>query len=1051
MLLRPLLGWVIFAPPPDVVVSPSGGPDVAVVDLQGGHALQMREASRARAREDVAHAARREIEVFAHPEGLLVQVTWDLRGLGTPWSAEGDARAPLMLVRNLGAMRLLDAQLVGAGDKRRNDALGVARGDAGRRQVQAPVIYLEGGLALDVAQVMGRAGNQDVPARLRSSPRGTTGASGDGAERSRSLEAALGSDRRLRLTLLVPIEPGSAQIPLLDLLAASRGTLRVDPALPWELDANASGGARAPKVGATWWTGNASVALRPAQSATADRGELVLASIGQGVSLAEGEARYRTRIHLENRLGARDDFTIRLPDVGSDLQIAPNANVEVTRQGETLSVRRNAAGGSSVDLELSWTASITADRPIQIELPTVENVFKTESSLQISRDSDIEAAVQCGNCRLIAGRELPKWGKDLTTGSVLASYRDVRQASVEVVPFVALEEPPVFVDVAEYDAALSKEGRLILSIRYEVRNDRASGLTLSMPKGYRLLGVRVDGDTARLTQIDANTFRIPLPRSIESIEGLLTFPVEVSAIATDRRVWKRRQEQPIVVPTVDAPIAVARASVYLPRGYQTMAAQPDDGRVTAFSRGEGIAYGFARGDQRSALADQLYREAVKEYQSNNFAEVQTKLDELKELGASNDNLARLQGNVDVIEGRFDASAVDTRKQAAANRVRALAKAKGKDAELEQDRQLQLAREAERSGDFEQAERSYSQALELGGKLAQLEDDKNLDKGLENKELESRVLEVRSRRSRNENKKREAPARQGAFEGVSAAANGDGRFGNDWNQGPIGGDFANAPATTAETVTINSEDLKVLPSGTPSQDFITTPDAVDLAPAAASEPLPVQEYAEAEMVIEGSTLSGTATVTNASASRRTVSRAPRDTSRRSRVTQDSPQAYAGGVSYGVAGGRQRWRSGKSTGTRGGVVGGQIGGVVHAPPPATVPPPPPAPPPPPESPVTGTEEQVYLPAGDALSGLRYEDKPVEEVVDMDGDGVVLESRKIPSDLAREPLSVTASGLSVTIPSTGQGVLYQRLLLGAGEQPSLMIRAKKRRVRVRGEGRD
>src|SRR5690606_7202953 len=142
--------------------------------------------------------------------------------------------------------------------------------------------------------------------------------------------------------------------------------------------------------------------------------------------------------------------------------------------------------------------------------------------------------------------------------------------------------------------------------------------------------------------------RVPLPRSLETVDGLLTVPV-VLAFLGEASTSPRRWRDEIALPVVDAPTTVARLSLHLPRHYRSRLRPGEGPVVDAFTRGETVAFGLH--DERSiARADALYRDAVDAWNQNDFERTRERLAALEALGGRSENLSKLRSNVAVVLG-----------------------------------------------------------------------------------------------------------------------------------------------------------------------------------------------------------------------------------------------------------------------------------------------------------------------------------------------------------------------------------------------------------------
>lgn len=552
--------------------------------------------------------------------------------------------------------------------------------------------------------------------------------------------------RGLRLSLL-PAASGIATITSDDLAPTWTGGVVVDHAV---------------------WGGAADlgVQLIPPRPATDADQLLVAAEIGSGVTVTDDLVVVRARVRHLVRRGSLDQVVLDVPGAGSDLTVTgPNVG-RFDRRGDRLVVTLRQATTTLSALELRWSQALPGGDEASIPLPRVTAVGSTSarSALQLARTGDVEVLPELTGWTATASTELQPWARGLVDGAATASYVGSGRSSgtLSLLRFVPVQGPEVVVDVAEVLMAASRDGRVILRARYEVLNDRAAVLRVGLPDGARLLALRVGDDPAPVTWDDDGTLRVPLRRSIESLGGLLSFPVEI-AMLLDGAPWARREQRAIPLPRLDAPVAVLRTTAHLPPGHLPWKTDTLSDRVDDFTRGAGITYGIevksAADRDKVAQADALFGEAVRAWESNEFEEAQGLLDQLGGLGAGNENVSRLQGNLDLLlsdeEEGEDAPTAAPSSQAVvqARRVKEQARAKaGKDEAAWEEAQ----REAERSyraGDYARAEEEAEKALELGRKLERYEQDESAEVRTRN----VKIAEVAEKAKKGRRSRAPAPA------------------------------------------------------------------------------------------------------------------------------------------------------------------------------------------------------------------------------------------------------------------------------------------------------
>ncbi|MBK7828097.1 hypothetical protein [Nannocystis sp.] len=264
-----------------------------------------------------------------------------------------------------------------------------------------------------------------------------------------------------------------------------------------------------------------------------------------------------------------------------------------------------------------------------------------------------------------------------------------------------------------------------------------------------MLGVRVAGETAVIARDRDGAWRVPLQRSVDTVSGLLSFPVEVALLGDAAAgAWARREKRELPLPRLDAPVAVTRVTLHLPPGYRSRL-KPGEGEVVAaFTRGEGIHYGLGVGEVGAAEADALFQSAVKGWLGNDFDKAQADLDRLRALGAKNENIERLQGNLDLISGKEKDGKANAGKQdeSVNRRIREQARARAVDDQVAVQALQQEAEKSRQAGDYKAAESQYRKALEVGDKLAKLEQRESVEQSSVNAALQSE-LEVTKKEAR----------------------------------------------------------------------------------------------------------------------------------------------------------------------------------------------------------------------------------------------------------------------------------------------------------------
>ncbi|MBX2803896.1 MAG: hypothetical protein KTR31_39840 [Myxococcales bacterium] len=468
-----------------------------------------------------------------------------------------------------------------------------------------------------------------------------------------------------------------------------------------------------------FWSTGAPLRLVPLSADGDDAERLVLGQAAVGVTVADDAIAIQARLRWRAARGELGAISVELPGAGPDLEITGPTLARWERQGDTVRVELVSDDATAVDLMARYTSPLPTGDEARVRLgaPSLGGAFRTTHALQVARDTQVEIVPEVGELQAVAASRLPSWATGLVRGANVAAFLgDAREPrALQLYRLTPASQPPTLIDVAQYTMATSEDGHVLLRAHYAVRNDRGAVLRVTPPPGLQVVAVRVAGETARVAREGADTL-IPLVKSVETVEGLLTFPIEVAFLGRTER-WSRREQRSVPLPRVDVDIAVARATLHLPPRYRSRAKVGRTGVVEDFTEGQGITYGFALGDVRAAQADALFQQAVGAWMDNSFEQAQTLVTELDQLGADNEDVQRLKSNLEVVlEGK------ESGNVAQARRVREQAWARAAEDVVRQRSILDEAERSYSSGDYDKAEAAYKEALDIGENLVKLTSD-----------------------------------------------------------------------------------------------------------------------------------------------------------------------------------------------------------------------------------------------------------------------------------------------------------------------------------------
>ena len=513
-----------------------------------------------------------------------------------------------------------------------------------------------------------------------------------------------------------------------------------------------------------WYASGAPFHVGPRRVGSyASEGVLMTARAAVGVTVGDAEIAVHARVSWALRRGRVSTVSLSAPGAGRDLIVTGAHVASITRVGDRIDVTLTEPAEASVTVELTWTSPIAAGESASIALPEVTpaGALSVERVLSVARDTDVEVVPRFERGEALPIESIPDWADGLITGTATATRRGDVAGRIDLLRFVPADRPAMVVDVAEWFVAAEGDGRTIAQGTLSVRNERASSLRIGLRPGMKLLAVQVEGRPVAAVS-DPTGWRIPLPRSVETMRGLLSFPIELTVIGTDDVAWADGEDAIVALPVVDAEVAVRRVTLNLPRGTRALGADGDGGRVEAFSEGDGLAYGFAEGvDQARASA--LYQDALGAWMKNDFGEAQQRLDELKGIGGDNENVTRLQSNLDLVGGQVEPSG----DEVLARRLKDQARARSLDEEQRQQDVLRYADEQLAAGNDQEAAEAYAAAAETADKLAQLEQSESESQRDRSREAKKKEAEAQSRNRRG------GRTRSGSVDAVTGGLAGQG--------------------------------------------------------------------------------------------------------------------------------------------------------------------------------------------------------------------------------------------------------------------------------------
>jgi hypothetical protein len=623
-------------------------------------------------------------------------------------------------------------------------------------------------------------------------------ATGAGGDAGTLAIARVDGRSTIELVAFVPGDPARGPVPI-SLAPAVKGTIELVGLSGVRLEED--GGLPVPRRGAIHFGAPEAIVLAPAPAKPKDDGApVVVGQVGLGVTVGDAEIRTHARLRWELRRGQLAQVAVRVTGAGDDLEVTGPRVRKHERTGDRIVVELDAAESRRVDVELRWSKATPKGEAV-VDLPEIrlEDVARSELTVEIARDGDIDVLPELAGWTATAPQAMPAWGRDLIEGSATAAFRakgDAAPGKLALLRFVPVAGPPAVIQRALVRIAATAEGRALVQVRWELANERKAQLRMGLPKGATLLSIEAAGRDVRPAR-DGDTWLVPVPRSLETVEGLVDVPV-VATMLLARAPWDARERREIELPTVDVPIGEVTVELQLPRGYKSRMKVGDYGvrsnrrietrpkieRKRAYGPGKGkhkVADGTnapppvadpsaadvtatgGKDELERAAADRILREATDAYQQNDFDKAQGKLDELRTRGLEDDDAERIQSNLDILNAEEPEDSVDPakpapvsetsvtfgaagssegrRKAAVVRRVREQAKARSGKKVAEQRDRRDKAKRLRSEGKYEEAKQEYREALKVTKELKKLEQDESTAYDFDEDALEGELEEV----------------------------------------------------------------------------------------------------------------------------------------------------------------------------------------------------------------------------------------------------------------------------------------------------------------------
>jgi hypothetical protein len=339
--------------------------------------------------------------------------------------------------------------------------------------------------------------------------------------------------------------------------------------------------------------------------------------------------------------------------------------------------------------------------------------------MMVVNDSDgILLEHDTAGVRPVSDLDVPPAVMGLVAGKPILFYECVtREASVVLDVVTATPFPVVdtIADRADSLCVVRPGGEEVTRLSYRIRNNRKQFLRMRLPADVTLLRVEVENQPRRMAR-DGDDVLIPLVTSIQTLGGLVAFPVEIIYFRQgDPAVprGKRRMD----LPELDGvPVTVVNATVMFPGDTTLRSYASTLRRVDSFTHAREARFV----EQINDLGFNYYRAGYEAYRNNELEAAETFLGHATKLTGNtsySEDAKNLMWNIRIGRGEVARDA-DREERAKVARIQEGLSGQNTLMAQEQEAMIDVGLANLAEGDEEMGLELLKEARSLGGKLLQ---------------------------------------------------------------------------------------------------------------------------------------------------------------------------------------------------------------------------------------------------------------------------------------------------------------------------------------------
>ena len=247
----------------------------------------------------------------------------------------------------------------------------------------------------------------------------------------------------------------------------------------------------------------------------------------------EGALEVRGVVRWKVLRGEADRFSLDVTGL-TDVELAGSNLGRWSRSGDVVTIEPLAPVRGTLQLTVSAQAALPTEGELTLPAPRPLQVQRVDGWVTLGR-SDEGELIPVSGPPTVTAKALPEWARGLSERTPVAYWHGEAPIRVRAAHFTAMMGPDTVIEKADFVLATSREGRVLLRATWQVRNERRQYLHLRPPPGFQALTARVSGTPVTPLGDGGGGIYVPLEKSVETMQGLLTFPVEVSGWRARRR------------------------------------------------------------------------------------------------------------------------------------------------------------------------------------------------------------------------------------------------------------------------------------------------------------------------------------------------------------------------------------------------------------------------------------------------------------------------------------------------------------------------------------